>query len=57
MKKSLQHTFRIFALATIFVASLSLMSFDDTKDFETAKEYKQIGTELAIDTKKVLMLK
>lgn len=26
------------------------------KDFETAKEYKQIGTELAIDTKKVLML-
>ena len=37
MKKSLQHTFRIFALATIFVASLSLMSFDDTKDFETAK--------------------
>ena len=26
------------------------------KDFETAKQYKQIGTELAIDTKKVLML-
>jgi len=26
------------------------------KDFETSKEYKQIGTELAIDTKKVLML-
>jgi hypothetical protein len=26
------------------------------KDFETTKEYKQIGTELAIDTKKVLML-
>ena len=26
------------------------------KDFEPAKEYKQIGTELAIDTKKVLML-
>lgn len=26
------------------------------KDFETAKEYKQIGTELAIDTKKVLMI-
>ena len=25
-------------------------------DFETSKEYKQIGTELAIDTKKVLML-
>ena len=26
------------------------------KDFESSKEYKQIGTELAIDTKKVLML-
>lgn len=26
------------------------------KDFESTKEYKQIGTELAIDTKKVLML-
>lgn len=26
------------------------------KDFETAKEYKQIGTELAIDIKNVLML-
>ena len=26
------------------------------KDFEPSKEYKQIGTELAIDTKKVLML-
>ena len=25
-------------------------------DFETDKEYQQIGTELAIDTKKVLML-
>lgn len=28
----------------------------DFKDFETKKEYKQIGNELAIDTKKVLML-
>ena len=26
------------------------------KDFETTKEYKQYGSELAIDTKKVLML-
>ena len=26
------------------------------KDFEPSKEYKQIATELAIDTKKVLML-
>lgn len=48
MKKNLQHTFRIAALATIFMASLGLMSFDDTKDFETAKNldifYKLFST-------------
>ncbi len=37
MKKNLQHTFRIIGFTSIFIVSLGLMSFDDTKDFETAK--------------------